>query len=377
MNAERRKSRREVLIAWCVLVSWFIIHHSSFIVSSAHADTVWINSGGGGNALELPRVQINDIKDGKLLFVGASGRESSRELSQIARITVDDDANLNVAEDAANQQKWDVATDAYRRVMATSAKPWARLWATQRLIIAAQKANRFDAAAGAYVGLVLADPAVAGGIKLTLPDERSTFLTSALKDVASALADPALSPAQRKLLLQFQLDLQRAKKDQAGAARTAEQLLQSGAAAGGDPNAAAALVKLKLDQAALSLQKREYAKVITEIKSAAPSFTEPTDQAHALLMIADAQSGLAGAANTLPAWQDAALAYMRVVAHFKDNTALAPQVAKAMLRAGQIEEQLKDRDAAKLLYDQLIAQYPSDPSAAEAKAGLGRLKATP
>jgi hypothetical protein len=224
---------------------------------------------------------------------------------------------------------------------------------------------------------VLADPAVAGGIKLTLPDERSTFLTSALKDVASALADPALSPAQRKLLLQFQLDLQRAKKDQAGAARTAEQLLQSGAAAGGDPNAAAALVKLKLDQAALSLQKREYAKVITEIKSAAPSFTEPTDQAHALLMIADAQSGLAGAANTLPAWQDAALAYMRVVAHFKDNTALAPQVAKAMLRAGQIEEQLKDRDAAKLLYDQLIAQYPSDPSAAEAKAGLGRLKATP
>src|SRR5206468_1512791 len=103
------------------------------------------------NALELPRVQINDIKDGKLIFVGASGRESSRELAQIARITVDDDANLNVAEDAANQQKWDVATDAYRRVMATSAKPWARLWATQRLITAAQKANRFDAAASAYV----------------------------------------------------------------------------------------------------------------------------------------------------------------------------------------------------------------------------------
>jgi hypothetical protein len=41
-----------------------------------------------------------------------------------------------------------------------------------------------------------------------------------------------------------------------------------------------------------------------------------------------------------------------------------------------IEEQLKDRDAAKLC-DQLIAQYPSDPAAAEAKAGLGRLKATP
>jgi len=125
----------------------------------------------------------------------------------------------------------------------------------------------------------------------------------------------------------------------------------------------------------VALDKKDYAKVQSDIKAAAPQLTDPKDQAQALLILADAQAGIARGNDAPAAWQDAALAYMRVVAHFKDNPAIAPLVAKSMLRAGQIEEQLKDRDAARTLYEQLLAQYPSDPVAPDAKAGLDRLKA--
>src|SRR4051794_8309787 len=183
MNADKR--RLKALFS-NLRSSAFICGSILLFVSSTRADSVWVATAGSAAALELPRVQITGIQDGKLVFVGASGRESNRDLSQIARISLDADPNLTAAEEAANQQKWDVATDAYRRIASTSGTPWVRLWAMQRLVTVAQKANRFDAAADAYIALVQADPTAAAGVKLTLPDQRSTFLTTALTNVTAA-----------------------------------------------------------------------------------------------------------------------------------------------------------------------------------------------
>jgi TolA-binding protein len=343
--------------------------------SIARADTVWVSSGSAGNALELSNVKVADIREGKLIFLGVGGRETTRELSQIARLRVDDDAGLTAGEDALANSQWDAATDAFLKVMATS-KPWAKQWAAGRLAAAAPKANRFDAAVKGYIALVKTDPARASALKPAPPDARSTYLTTALSDVTTSLADPQLPAAQRQALLSFQLELERAKKDDQAIADTMEKLLKTGATTANDPNAAAALARLKLDQAGVTLGAKDYDKVITDLNANAGVFIDPRDQVQAMFLIAEARLGQAIKSNQPAAWQDAALAYMRVVAHFKDGPP-SPLVARSLLKAAQIEEKLQDRDGAIAIYDQLAAQFPAEPPAADAKAALQRLKAKP
>jgi TolA-binding protein len=181
-------------------------------------------------------------------------------------------------------------------------------------------------------------------------------------------------------LLRFQLDLYRAKKDEKGVADTMEKLLAiGGPSAANDPAAAATLAKLKLDQALVALDKKDYAKVQSDIRSAAPQLSDPKDQAQALLILADAQAGIARTGDSPAAWQDAALAYMRVVAHFKDNPAppLAIPVSQALLKTAQIEEKLKDPQAAQQLYQEVATTYPQTTAAAEARTALARLQPKP
>jgi TolA-binding protein len=194
--------------------------------------------------------------------------------------------------------------------------------------------------------------------------------------VNNALATPSLAAAQKQALQAFLLELQRRRNDATGAAKTSEQILQAGAATGADPNAAAALVKLKLDAATAAIQKKDYPAAVNEITSNARLFTAPRDQAQALYLLAEAKLGVAGSQHEPTAWQDAALAYMRVVAHFKETPG-APYVAASLLRTAQIEEHLNDLPAAKALYDQLAVQFPTDPAATDAKGASERLKAKP
>ena len=72
-NGQALRGRPRLIIAGSFLLSSFILHPFSFL----HADSIWVSSG-AKNALEIPKVQIKDIKDGKILFVPASGRETSR-----------------------------------------------------------------------------------------------------------------------------------------------------------------------------------------------------------------------------------------------------------------------------------------------------------
>jgi hypothetical protein len=182
-------------------------------------------------------------------------------------------------------------------------------------------------------------------------------------------------------LLRFHLELFRTKNDEKGVADTLEKLLAIGSGSAANDPAAATLAKLKLDQALVALDKKDYAKVQADIKSAAGQLTDPKDQAQALLILADAKAGIArvGAGDAPAAWQDAALAYMRVVAHFKDNPAppLAIPVSQALLKTAQIEERLKDPQAARQLYQEVATTYPQTTAAAEARTALTRLQPKP
>ena len=85
--------------------------------------------------------------------------------------------------------------------------------------------------------------------------------------------------------------------------------------------------------------------------------------------------GQIGDGKDAAALKDAALAYMRVVANFKDTPG-RPHVADSLYKTGQIEEQLAEPDVAAKVYQQVAEQFPSDPAAALAKQNLDRLKSS-
>src|SRR5439155_5819336 len=120
----------------------------------------------------------------------------------------------------------------------------------------------------------------------------------------------------------FLLELQRARGDE----KTAVQAAPPSAGGAGTGSVA----KQQLDAAAAALAARDYSKTIAQITAAKVALIDPKDQADALYYLAEAQAGLAEQKNDRAALQDAGLAYMRVVAHFKDATPLSPRVPLAL-----------------------------------------------
>ena len=108
-----------------------------FTAGTARADTVWVRSASAGGAavslLEIKDVRINGVTDGKLRFESA-GRQSSRELAQVARVQIDDEPALSAAETALAANQLDAAADGYRKVLAGTTKEWVKTWSAQRLL---------------------------------------------------------------------------------------------------------------------------------------------------------------------------------------------------------------------------------------------------
>jgi TolA-binding protein len=136
-----------------------------------------------------------------------------------------------------------------------------------------------------------------------------------------------------------------------------------------NPAAGQAIARRKLTAAMRALEAKDFAKAISEIESGKASFVDPNQQAEALYTLAEAKYALAQAKKEPGELKDVALAYMRVVAHFRDLPT-KPHVADALLKTAMIEEQLNDPAAANQLYQQIVQQYPSDPAAAVAKQKL-------
>ena len=350
----------------------------------ARADAIWINPGAGAaNALKLDNIRITAIGDGRVQFTSA-GRESTRDVQQVVRIQIDDEPALSLAEEALSSGKFDVATDQYRRTLETTRKDWLRQWSAARLVQSATRANRFDAAVAGYVALIQIDPRLAGPYKPALPDAKSTYLATAINDVTAALATPGIGEAQKQVLAEFLQELQQARGDQPPAAAPAPPSAgptpdtpgSSAATPGPAVAADAGAARVRLAATAKALDAKQFAAVIDDITANAALFAAPADQATALYYLAEARAGLAAQSNDRSAWQDAALAYMRVVAHFK-HSPQAPFVARSLLKTAQITEKLNDPAAARALYQQIVDQHPTDPAAAEARAGAERLKAGP
>src|SRR5205823_10983112 len=174
--------------------------------------------------------------------------------------------------------------------------------------------------------------------------------------------------------LLLQLDILQARKDNAKAIEVMKKLAALKAPATTGPDAGKLLADLKLSSAHIFLQKGDYPKAISEIESAKSSYTEPAQQAEALFCIAQARHGIARQLKTKESMQDAALAYLRVVARFSEVPS-APHVPESLLAAASIMEDLNDPAGARRLYQEVVSRYNSDPAAQTARQSLARLPA--
>jgi len=363
-NSQKAVRAGRSLIAGSTVVALFMAHASTF------ADQIWLDKPTGSPIFASAR--ITRIEKTTVYFL-VNGNETSRDLARISRISVDDEPALNQAEEAMALGKFDDAVDAYQRVARSSAKPWVREWAAGRLVEASSKSGRFDAASGAYIALLLKDPAAAAGRKPAMPAKGSTYLDTAVAQVNAALATPRLHDAQSSALLAYLIELHVARQDDSAANAAAAKLDELLARDPANPAAGAANARRKLQAAGKLVDGRQYSQAIAAIEADGAMFTEADQQAEAMFLLASSKLGLASSGDK-PKLQDAALAYMRVVAHFKDEPR-RPRVAQALAHAAAICEQLGDRPAAVELYTDLALQFADDEAvAASARQALERLK---
>jgi hypothetical protein len=329
------------------------------------ADAVWISSG-GGNPLKYPNVTIEKIEKGSLVYRTAA-RETHKAVADVVRIEVDSEPALNSAEAAYEKGNWSDAVDGYLKTVNSTNKEWLKNWADVRLLQSADKAHRFDAAATAYLQLVITDPLLAAKLKPAMPDAKSTYLDTAAAQAEQAAAAQGLNEDQKRAIYTFLLDLYRTQGDSAKALSAADRLAKLG---GATPQAQASV---KIGMAQIALDNKLYPKALALIEDNRGVFIDPTQQADALFIIAEAKQHMA-AKDDKKAQMDAALAYMRVVANF-ENLDTQPHIAVSLLRTADILAQLNDTDEALRLYNRLATDYATKPEGQQARQKADELKA--
>ena len=346
------------------------------LATSTKADTI------AQGTLEFKDVKILKIEkaeevpgkqaEQEIFYTNASGKESHRTINDKLRVNVPDEATLNTAEDAFAAGKWADAADAYQKSMRVSTKPWVKLYVTPRLLMSAEKSNRFDLAVGAWLVLVDQNPTAAASKKPALPaDPKSAYVATAASQVESA-GNSTKDSTKATTLLAYALELYRAsgndKKVNELAAALGRATIGTGRTA---PEAVGALAASKLSLASLDVEKKDFKAATSKLAEIREAINDPAQQADWLWINAEAQAGIAGDTKDSAILQTLALEYMRVVAHFPANK----RAAEALLRTAALYEKIGDATSALNLYSQVARDFNDQPTGAEAKKSVQRLKA--
>jgi len=181
-------------------------------------------------------------------------------------------------------------------------------------------------------------------------------------------------PSQRETLLAFLLEIERARGDDAAVSAIGQQLAASSAASG-DPAVAletAALVDARLASVRQAIEQKRFDEADALLAGGNGMFVDVPRRAEAMFLAAQSMDGRAAAGGGSDQQKDAAIAYLRVVANFK-NVAGAPRVADSLLAAAALLERLNEPNEAASLDRDLITHYASSPDVAGATAQLDRL----
>ena len=365
MSRPARTSAR-LLVAFCSLT----------ISAAVRADDVY--KFGRNNEPQLQPLYVDvtilRVDDDKLLVRTRNGGDVPVPLASVIYVNVSNDGVLSGADQAFATREWDKAVDGYAKIVAGADASWKVRYAAPRMLIAADKSKRVDAAIAAWIALARVDAKRVAAVKPALPPKGSRYLDDAAKSLEAA-ARTATTDAQRQVFLAFLLDVQQARGDAAAIATATDQLAASTGAPGADPAATAVPVETRLAQARAAMQLKRYDNAIATITSAAPLIVEPGQQAEAMSIVADARAAVADALGDGAARRDAAIAYLRIVAHLAGEPAAAGFVPRSLLAAARLQADAGDVAAARALYDQVRGEYPGSPAAAQATALAARLPA--
>ena len=342
------------------------------LASTLSADTIWLKSETSGKPLPpLNGVKIEKIAKGDsaedLYYLLPTGQERNKPLDLIVQIKVDDEPALTAAEAAFAAGDMKGAAAEYRKAMA-SAKPWVKRRADSRLVQAASKSGDFGDSVMVFLSNVQKTPDTAGKSKPQISGATPPQLDAAIASVRAALADTKVE--QKQVLLPFLIELYNAKKDTASAQQAMTELTKLNPSAANTAEVKQAKIDLALDQARQALAQKSYANAISAIESNASLFTDVSQQAEAMWILAEAKGATASDDAAL---KDAALAYMRIVANFK-LLPTAPHVPDALFKTAEIEEKLKDKKSAAAIYNQIATDYKDQPIAQAARQRADALK---
>jgi len=321
-------------------------------------------------------IKITNILDGRVAFTTASGNSVDKELASVVAMTIDDEPQFNQAVQDYAANRLDSAIDEFNQTIQNTDKPWLKAYCQPMLTDAANRSGRFDLAVQGYIYLVMNQPAAAAGIHLTVPPADSSYLDGAAKSLSDASSTSGISPQQQAALLALLLDVDRARKDTAGIDDTASRLTKIAGDAGGPTAdlASLALAEAKLAEAGAAVSAKNFDQAVSIITGNGSLFVEPKHQADALYLLAKAREGQAQSKDDSDAWQDAAIAYMRVVADFKDIPG-APHVANSLLDTARIlENHLNEPAKAMRIYQNVQTQFPQTRAADEAARQIARLQ---
>ena len=347
---------------------------------SAWGDTITYRSGAA--APQAIEVTIQKAEGGKLYYVSTqSGNPGDKPLENIVTINAPKEPALTLAETAFAASKWEDAARDYGRALDGSKEAWVKTRAVARLAEAANKSGQFAPAARAYVELVKTDLPAAAKLKLDVPKDKPEAVKEALGSVDRALGSP-LRADQTELLKTFKAQLLIASGQGAEAAK----ILNTGAAAPAAPAGVGAAAtaapamnesqrRIAADRAMLAADQafkdKNYPGVIAAIDAARTSITDPAQQSKALFLLAESKKMTAG--SDPAKLKDAAVAYMRVAAHFDKS----PEAPTALWNVADIQERTGAKDEAIQLYNTLAndARFKGTPLAASAAKKVADLKA--
>jgi hypothetical protein len=343
----------------------------------SRADVVAIQKPGDNSSVVYNDVKVTNIARGFIVFTTSSGNTVKKDANTVSALTIDDEPQFNQAQQDYGSGHFDKALDEYDQTIQSTTKPWLKAYCMPRFTDAANKSNRFDKAVQGYTNLVMYQPTIAAAYRPAAPDANTQGLDTAAQSLSDAANTSNLSNQQQTALLELLLDVQRARNDTQGIVSAASKLKQlNGDTGGSNPNdASLALADAKLQQATDALNAKNYDEAIGIITSSGALFLDPKRQADALFMLAQAHEGQAQAKNDSDSWRDTAIAYMRVVANFKDTPG-APHVADALLATAAILETHLNQGGKAMKLDQDIqSSYQGTPAADEAAKQLARLQA--
>ena len=359
MIVEGRRFRRRARAASFALVL--------SCAAAALGDVIWVGAGTGrGFRQEVDIVEI----DGDELVYLLNGNRATTPLARIQQMEITGEPAFNQAEQAFVAGDWTRAADNYMTYARRHSKPWVRRRAAERLIEAAMRNGRFDHAVTGYVQLSLVVPQAAAGSEPAIGETTDPVQMGRAANELKQVLDEGVSPAQARPLLALLLAIQNHRGDTQGAAEAVERLgrVLGPDSAKLDPELYAQVL---IGRANLALSRGRLDEAVGYIEEGRKIFVRPRTQSDALMVLARVEEQRVG--EDRAGLMDAALAYMTVVAHFKREEE-SPNVAEALLRAGQIHEKLGLTEPAAGLYRDLVANYSRSPFAAEARKRLSSLE---